>query len=83
MSKFANVVAYFGTSYFDQTVVTWYALLAVICATVAASGAKQRVSMRGTKQAASAQSCSRKTRVRFSITLGVSTNPESSLYNSQ
>jgi hypothetical protein len=26
---FANVVAYFGISYFDQTVVAWYALLAI------------------------------------------------------
>jgi hypothetical protein len=31
----ANVVAYFGISYFDQTQVAWYALLAFICAAVA------------------------------------------------
>ena len=31
-SMFANVVAYFGISYFDQTIVAWYALLAMICA---------------------------------------------------
>jgi hypothetical protein len=29
---FANVVAFFGVSYFDQTQVAWYALLAIICA---------------------------------------------------
>ncbi|MGA3347426.1 MAG: hypothetical protein ABSC33_00310 [Candidatus Sulfotelmatobacter sp.] len=27
---FANVVAFFGISYFDQTIVAWYALLAII-----------------------------------------------------
>jgi hypothetical protein len=27
---FANCVAFFGISYFDQTIVVWYALLAVI-----------------------------------------------------
>jgi hypothetical protein len=31
----SNVVAYFGISYFDQTQVAWYALLAFICAAVA------------------------------------------------
>jgi hypothetical protein len=30
-SLFANVVAFFGISYFDQTIVVWYALLAMIC----------------------------------------------------
>jgi hypothetical protein len=30
-SLFANVVAFFGISYFDQTIVAWYALLALIC----------------------------------------------------
>jgi hypothetical protein len=29
---FANVVAFFGVSYFDQTIVAWYALLAMISA---------------------------------------------------
>lgn len=29
---FANVVAFFGISYFDQTIVAWYALLAMIVA---------------------------------------------------
>jgi hypothetical protein len=29
---FANVVAFFGISYFDQTIVAWYALLAMISA---------------------------------------------------
>jgi len=27
---FANVVAFFGISYFDQTIVAWYGLLAII-----------------------------------------------------
>jgi hypothetical protein len=30
-SLFANVVAFFGISYFDQTIVAWYGLLAMIC----------------------------------------------------
>jgi hypothetical protein len=32
---FANVVAFFGISYFDQTIVMWYGLLAMISAAVA------------------------------------------------
>ena len=32
-SLFANAVAFFGISYWDQTVVAWYALLAIISAT--------------------------------------------------
>jgi hypothetical protein len=32
---FANVVAFFGISYFDQTMVAWYALLAMIPAAIA------------------------------------------------
>ena len=31
---FANVIAFFGISYFDQTIVAWYGLLALISATV-------------------------------------------------
>jgi hypothetical protein len=31
-SLFANVIAFIGISYFDQTVVGWYAVLAMICA---------------------------------------------------
>jgi hypothetical protein len=31
-SLFANIVAFVGISYFDQTIVGWYALLAIICA---------------------------------------------------
>jgi hypothetical protein len=31
-SMFANIVAFFGVSYYDQTIVVWYALLAMICA---------------------------------------------------
>jgi hypothetical protein len=38
---FANVVAFFGISYFDQTMVAWYLLLAIIGA-VAASAATAR-----------------------------------------
>jgi hypothetical protein len=33
---FANVVAFFGISYFDQTIVAWYGLLAMIPAVIAA-----------------------------------------------
>jgi len=36
-SLFANVVAFFGVSYFDQTVIAWYALLAVISAVTLAA----------------------------------------------
>ncbi len=32
-SLFANAVAFFGISYWDQTIVAWYALLAIISAT--------------------------------------------------
>jgi len=32
-SLFVNVVAFFGIGYFDQIVVAWYALLAIICST--------------------------------------------------
>jgi hypothetical protein len=44
---FANVVAFFGISYFDQTIVAWYALLAIICCvTLAArSTEKERLSV--------------------------------------
>lgn len=31
-SLFANVVAFFGVSYWDQIIVAWYALLVIICA---------------------------------------------------
>ena len=33
-SLFANVVAFLGVSYFDQTIVVWYVVLAMICAMV-------------------------------------------------
>jgi hypothetical protein len=36
---FANCVAFFGIGYWDQTVVAWYLLLAMICAAVATPGA--------------------------------------------
>jgi hypothetical protein len=31
-SVFANVIAFIGISYFDQTIVGWYAVLAMVCA---------------------------------------------------
>jgi hypothetical protein len=37
---FANVVAFFGISYFDQTMVGWYALLAMIPAEIAVHSTK-------------------------------------------
>lgn len=36
-SLFANVVAFMGVSYFDQTIVGWYAVLAIISVTIAAA----------------------------------------------
>lgn len=36
-SVFANLAAFFGISYFDQTIVPWYALLAMIAAVTAAA----------------------------------------------
>lgn len=36
-SLFANLVAFFGISYFDQTIVAWYALLAMISAVTLAA----------------------------------------------
>jgi hypothetical protein len=41
-SLFANVVAFFGIGYFDQTIVVWYALMAMICAVVLAAKQVQR-----------------------------------------
>ena len=38
---FANVIAFFGISYFDQTMVGWYALLAMIPAAIAVRAKKQ------------------------------------------
>lgn len=40
-SLFANVVAFMGISYFDQTIVPWYALLAVISAITLAARKQQ------------------------------------------
>jgi hypothetical protein len=34
-SVFANIVAFFGISYFDQTIVAWYSILAMLCVTTA------------------------------------------------
>lgn len=39
---FANAVAFFGISYFDQTVVAWYALLAIISAVATVSLKKSK-----------------------------------------
>ncbi len=41
-SLFANVVAFFGIGYFDQTIVAWYALLAMIAAIAVSSHKAQR-----------------------------------------
>lgn len=41
-SLFANVVAFFGISYFDQTIVVWYALLAMISVVTVAARSAQR-----------------------------------------
>ena len=38
---FANVIAFFGISYFDQTMVSWYALLAMISAATAVRSKKE------------------------------------------
>jgi hypothetical protein len=35
LAMFANCVAFFGISYFDQTMAAWYAFLAIICAATA------------------------------------------------
>jgi hypothetical protein len=47
---FANVVAFFGISYFDQTMVAWYGLLAMI--PTAALAHRKRVSPPEPKTAA-------------------------------
>jgi len=39
VALFANLVAFLGVSYFDQTFITWYALIAMI---IAATGAPQK-----------------------------------------
>jgi hypothetical protein len=52
---FANVVAFFGISYFDQTIVAWYGLLAVI-STVGFTGTKRMLSKRGTAGSAAIES---------------------------
>ncbi len=38
---FANCVAFFGISYFDQTMVSWYLLLAMICAVAKGVGSAE------------------------------------------
>jgi hypothetical protein len=42
---FANVIAFFGISYFDQTIVAWYGLLAIISAAVAQPHKKEAVQL--------------------------------------
>ena len=42
-SLFANVVAFFGISYFDQTIVAWYALLAMICTVYSSARAEKKI----------------------------------------
>ncbi|MGA2844495.1 MAG: hypothetical protein ABSF68_03640, partial [Candidatus Acidiferrales bacterium] len=39
VALFSNLIAFLGISYFDQTFITWYALIAMI---IAATGAPQR-----------------------------------------
>jgi hypothetical protein len=46
---FANVIAFFGISYFDQNMVAWYCLLAMISA-VAAVRAKKRSSAKASEE---------------------------------
>lgn len=47
---FANVVAFFGISYFDQTIVAWYALLAMIlAATISVRRGRRRNTGLGSK----------------------------------
>jgi hypothetical protein len=41
-SLFANVVAFFGISYFDQTIVAWYCILAMICASTTTARSAKR-----------------------------------------
>lgn len=46
-SLFANVVAFFGISYWDQTQVVWYGLLAAISAAVVIRSDSPKVSLKG------------------------------------
>jgi hypothetical protein len=46
-SLFANVISFFGISYWDQTVVVWYALLAAISAAVVIRSDSPNVSLKG------------------------------------
>jgi hypothetical protein len=41
-SMFANVVAFFGIAYFDQTIIAWYGLLAMIAAAAVTVRRQQR-----------------------------------------
>jgi hypothetical protein len=54
-SLFANVVAFFGISYFDQTVVAWYAILSMICASTFVARSAKREAMENIAIAESAQ----------------------------
>ena len=47
-SLFANVVAFFGISYFDQTVVAWYTILSMICASTFVARSAKREALENT-----------------------------------
>jgi hypothetical protein len=40
---FANTVAFFGIGYFDQSILAWYGLLAMISATATFGATRQRI----------------------------------------
>ncbi len=52
-SLFANVVAFFGIGYFDQTIVAWYALMAMISAATLVPRSVQRKPQAGSSVAKS------------------------------
>jgi hypothetical protein len=52
-SLFANVVAFFGIGYFDQTIVAWYALMAMISAATLVPRSVQRKPQAGSSAAKS------------------------------
>jgi hypothetical protein len=47
-SLFANVISFFGISYWDQTLVVWYGLLAAISAAVVIRSDSPTISLKGT-----------------------------------
>jgi|SRR5579862_79449 len=58
-SLFANVVAFFGISYFDQTIVAWYALLAIITAIAVSARQQRRSALEKSKSAMLAENLDR------------------------